>query len=222
MDPEQIKQVLEGLLAPVVQQVSALATSVTALQKQTPAPTPSPAPEPAPTPSPAPAPAPAPAPVDPAINSQITEMRRALEDSQRTIKSLSDDRDAAKAAAEKAEKTSTLERALGEFAFRTPQSKATALQLLESQVKRNDAGQLVAGENLTVDTFAKDWITREHDYLLAPAPGAGAGVAPNGAVFAGGQKRADTADIKPGMSAETRTAVVAEIRNAMGQLGHIV
>ncbi|WP_321471136.1 hypothetical protein [uncultured Paludibaculum sp.] len=152
---------------------------------------------------------------DPVVNAQLAEMRRAREEDKKRLDALQKDRDDANAKAEKAERATALNTALADFGFRSPSARETALSLLTPHIKRNEAGQLVAGDNLTVEAFAKDFIPKSHDYLLAPVGGGGAGVVP-GASFIG-QKVADLNDIKAGMTPETRAAVIAAMQNAASE-----
>lgn len=227
MNEEQMKALLASLLAPVTQQLSALATDVTALKTAAPAvtapvtpATPAAPAAPAVTAPAAPA---APAVVapaaDPAVNAQIVEMRRALEANEKATKELKDAKDAADKRADEMERSNAVNTALKDFNFREGSARETAITLLTPHIKRNDQGQIIAGENLPVETFAKDFFTKDHTYLFAPVGAAGSGASPSGQTFNGGVKRVQLEEINPRMTAETKDAAWKEVQALTATLG---
>jgi len=211
MDPEQLKALFAQLLQPLQSKLDSMGAMVDALQ-QTKA-TPPPAKEEVPpkkedTTQP-------PASTDPALNAQVAEMKRFIEADRKKVASMEEREKAANERADQAERGSIVDRALSGFQFREGTARETAITLLRPHIKRNEAGQLIAGDNLTVEAFVKDFIPQQHDYLLAPMGGpGGAGVVP-GSTFAGGRKTIDLNDIKAGMSADVRAEAAAAIQAAL-------
>jgi len=74
----------------------------------------------------------------------------------------------------------------------------------------------VNGDVLPVPTFVKDYLEKDHAYLFKTSGSSGSGAAaqPGASNIRYGTK-ANTDNIKVGMSAETRQATVDAIREAM-------
>lgn len=204
--------ILTGALGPIGDQLKAVADKL----NTQPSPAPAPPPAPAAVPPPAPAPAPAPATTDPLMNAQLLEMRRANEAMAAQVKALNDKNVEAEKKADHAERASIIDRALGDFQFARPEARNTAVSLIEREIKRMDDGTLVAGNNLPVLDFAKDFVSNQHAYLLAPTGAGGAGVTPGSGVPGSG-KPVDMNDIKPGMSDAQRQAAYAAVAAALQQ-----
>lgn len=165
-------------------------------------------PPPVVTPPPAVTPPPLPG-VDPVLNSQLQEMKRKSEEQDKAMKLLQDQNASERKARESAELSSAVNTALSPFKFATDAARKTAESLVTPLIKRTDAGQLIAGDNLTVDTFVKDFLPKDHAYLLAPAGGAGSGVTPGSG--AGGHRIVDIDSIKVGMSDVDKAAAYAQV-----------
>lgn len=152
----------------------------------------------------------------PAENALAIENKRIMDAMKAEVDRLTASSKAAEDRAKELAKSSALDRILADYSFVAPSARQTALTLLNSAATANDAGELVAN-NLPVADFAKDFLTVQNPYLLAPANTPGTG-AINGT---GGIARGTTATlemIKPGMSDADRAAVNASIKASLASL----
>ncbi len=137
---------------------------------------------------------------------------------ERELAALRKDLDEAKAArvradeAAKAERRSTaLATELGKVGVPAERLDA-AKRIFDADLKWTEDGQLVGGkEDQPLGEYLAAQI-RQHEYLLPPRQAGGAGAVPG----RHGQASVDINDIKPGMSAETRAAVLAQIKHVSG------
>jgi len=119
--------------------------------------------------------------------------------------------------AEKAERVSTIKTALQPLTFINDSAANTAFTIVEPHVKHLEDGQWVGemgGDNFPVDTFVKDYLVKDHAYLLRGTGASGSGAPAAGSVQRYGTK-VGTEDIKIGMKPETRQAVVEQISAAL-------
>jgi type IV secretory pathway VirB10-like protein len=207
LSPEE----LAALLAPLTQAIAGLKADVIALK--------APPPPPAPPPAPPPPPAPAPAPIvtTPEQNAEALATKRAMEAMQAQVATLTQQNKDATERALQATRETAINTVLGDYAFTTPGAKQDAYQLLNASVKVTDTGAFIAGDNLPLVDFTKDFLTVQKSYLLAPANAGGSG-AQGGSRSGISQGSSATMEmIKPNMAAAEKTAVMAAIRAALPQ-----
>lgn len=147
--------------------------------------------------------------LDPQVNAELKRLGDLVKGQGSQIEGLKKDRDDAIQKAERAEKNSVIRTALGELQFATPKAFDTAFSIVESQVQKLEDGTYVGGDNLPLVDFFKDFLPKEHAYLLKPTGASGAGASNGGAPARVG--RTDIADIKPGMTNDKRNQVAQEI-----------
>lgn len=150
-----------------------------------------------------------PAHVDPALNSQMLELKRSNEKLVTDMAAIVKQREDADKRADDSERMSIVNTALGGFQFATDAARQTAVEKILPQIKRTDVGTLVAGDNLTPEAFIKDFLPTQHAYLLASVGVGGSGITP-GQQQRGGQA-VDLDSIKPGMAPEARAAAIQAI-----------
>lgn len=172
-------------------------------------------PEPKPDPKPEPKPEPAAGdgkekPGDPALaalQGQMRDLQTKLDASERARL------DAVKAAEER-ERVSAIRAKLGDFQFASDAARDSALRIFDADVLRGEDGRFYGPDKTTpFDQYIAKALDETHDYLLRPKDVGGSGATNTGS------KRlppVDLADIKPGMKAEDRARVLAEIE----RLGH--
>lgn len=151
----------------------------------------------------------------PEINAKMKELTDRLAHNDKTIAELQAARDNAEKAARLAEQNSAIREALGELKFVSPSAAETAFTLVGQQVKRLDDGTLVAGDDLPIKDFVRDFVPKSHSYLIAPTGTTGSGAGGNSGTPRPQSGKADLNSIVPGMSPEARAAVVAAINDAV-------
>lgn len=133
------------------------------------------------------------------------------------IERLTNDKKEAEARAERSERHSVIRTALGNMHFISDVAANTAFTIVEPHIKRQDNNELIGGlpngDLYPVDAFVKDYLTKEHSYLLRASGNTGSGAPANSGVRMG--VKADLSDIKVGMKPETRDSVVASISAAL-------
>lgn len=153
----------------------------------------------------------------PELNTMFKDLQKAADASALEVKKLTDKNAESEKRADAAERRSVIDASLNSFVFQSDAARANAVTMLESQIKRTETGQLVAGDNLTPDAFIKAYIPEQHPYLLAPVNVGGTGV--NTSTHSGTRKAVDMDGIKPGMTSDERAATIAAIQNAASGLG---
>lgn len=155
--------------------------------------------------------------IPPEVNATLKRLEETVKNQGGTITKLQTDRDDANKRAEAAETNSTVKTALGEMKFASASAAQTAFSIVSPHIKRLEDGTVVAGDNLPVLDFIKDFLPKEHAYLLAPTGngGSGAGGGSQGGGQRGGAAKGDISMIKADMKPEDRAAVVRSIGEAL-------
>lgn len=128
-----------------------------------------------------------------ALQRQVSELKAQKEESDRR--------------AEEKDRHSAIRSALSGFEWANKNAQNAAFRIFESEIKRNEAGELVAPDGTAADEWIAKQMEDEHDYLLKPKQVGGVGATNSGRK----EKPIDLNDIKPGMSAEDLARVRAEI-----------
>lgn len=156
--------------------------------------------------------------IPPEVNVQLKNLMETTKAQGSQIETLKREKIDADQRAEKADRHSIIRGALNSVQFVSDGAAQTAFSIVEPHIRRTDEGGLIGGingDNFPVDNFVKDYLTREHSYLLRPTGVSGSGAsAHSGGVMRSGMK-VDLADIKTGMKPETRAATVEAIAAAL-------
>jgi hypothetical protein len=148
--------------------------------------------------------------MSPEDNATIRNLQAATKSLTDQINELKKQKEDADKKANETEINSIVREALGHFELIDGNARDTAFTLLRANVARDSEGRIIAGDNLTVDAFAKEFFEKQHPYLLRPVGNGGAGAS-------GGSKQTpsqtiDLNDIKPGMSAEKKAILFDQLR----------
>lgn len=137
-----------------------------------------------------------------ALQSQMRDLQGKLDASERA-------RAEAVKAAEERERMSAIRGKLGDFQFASDAARESALRIFGGDIVRGEDGTLLGPDKTTpADEYIAKALEETHDYLLKPKNVGGAGTVNHGS------KRmppVDLDDIKPGMSADDRARVLAQI-----------
>lgn len=153
--------------------------------------------------------------IPPEVNAEMKRMGEQLASTQTALKQLQVDKDAAEKRAETTDRHGKIRTALSSIEYAGPNAVETAFAIVEPQVRKLDDGTLVGGDNLPLVDWLKDYMPKEHGYLLKPTGASGAGASGG----SGGSRSAGvvTTDmIKPGMTQAERAAVTARIAEVAG------
>jgi len=156
--------------------------------------------------------------IPPETNVLLKQLQETVKTQGANIESLRKQKEEADQRAEKSERQSIIRSALGNLNFVSDVAAATAFTIVEPHIVRTENGSLVGGingDNFPVDAFVKDYLVKDHPYLMRSSGVSGSGAAGGGN---GGSRigtKADLNDIKIGMKAESRDAVVASIQHAL-------
>lgn len=144
---------------------------------------------------------------------QSPEVLRLQKQLDSLTKSLDEERKARTETETKAKETareSAISKALSSYPFVNDGARKAAERLFGAEIRYNDEGKLVAGDDeQPVEDFIKAQI-RNHEYLLAPASTGGSGTS-SGGKGARGEKVYTLDDIKPGMKPEELANISAAI-----------
>jgi hypothetical protein len=159
--------------------------------------------------------------ITPEMNVVIKDLKSTTENQGKMIETLKREKQEADARAEKSERTATIKGALNNINFISEEAAKTAFGIVDPFVKRMDDGSLIGGvdgDNLPLDNFVKEHLTKVHPYLLRASGASGSGA--SGANNLGSRMavKADLNDIKIGMKPETRQAVIDSIGMALNGL----
>ncbi len=116
--------------------------------------------------------------------------------------------------ADASERNNAVTSAMAGLEFQSDNAKAMARDMVLGQLRRTDNGQLVAGDGKTLEAFVQDLIVRDNPYLLTSVRTGGTSFSA-GSPPRGGRVGFDLDDIKPGMSAEARSAARQAIDAAL-------
>lgn len=151
--------------------------------------------------------------VDPRMNGQLLELRRANERLQQQMQEFQQAREDAERRAEETDRFSTLNGHLSDLPWRDGKGREIAFDYLKPRAKRAEDGTIVID-----DLPAKQWIDENGPDLFAgffqPKAAQGAGAFNSG--FGAKGKGPDTDQIRPGMSAEEAKAVGTAALTALG------
>ena len=161
---------------------------------------------------------------DPQLNATLKQLQETVKSQGEAMGQLKKQKEEADSRNEKLERHGTIRSALSALAvdpqhqlnFVNPGAEQTAFTIIEPFVRRLEDNALVAtinGENFPVNSFAKEYLEKEHAYLFKSSGSTGSGAPASGGTQRQFQ-RVDTDLIKPGMTTENRDAVVAAIKTA--------
>lgn len=156
---------------------------------------------------------------DPNTNVLLKQLQETTKNQGTMIETLRKEKQEADERAERSERHGTIRQALSNMHFISDVAAQTAFKIVEPSVKRLDDGVLVGsvnGSDFPIDAFVKDYLTKEHPYLLRASGSSGSGAPANTSVRMG--VKADLSDIKPGMKPETRESIVASIGAALANV----
>lgn len=163
---------------------------------------------------PAPAdPDPDPAPAgkgDPAIQRQLKSLQEKLDAAEKARLAGEQKQLEAERRAEEKERHAEVRSMLSKYPYANDAARDDAYSIFLGQIKRSEDGALVGPDDIPAAEYL-DKAIKARPYLLAPAPQGGAGATPSRGRAAGG---INLEDIKPGMSAEQRSAALAAIKAA--------
>lgn len=149
--------------------------------------------------------------VPPEVNAMLRTLNETVKRQESAISNLTQAKDAAERQARETAKASYVRESLAGFNFATPSAASTAFELVKNHVKEQEDGGYIAGD-LPVADFVKDFLQREHPYLLKATDMRGSGASGSTGSTAG--KAFDINQIRPGMTKEERAAAVAHIANS--------
>ena len=155
--------------------------------------------------------------VPPEVNVQLKQLLETTKNQSAALETLKKEKMEADQRAERSERHSIIKGALNSLHFTSDAAGSTAFTIVEPHIKRLDDGNLIGGingDNFPVEAFVKDYLTKEHPYLLRGTGASGSG-APNGSGGVRMGVKADLGDIKVGMKPETRESIVASIGAAL-------
>lgn len=154
---------------------------------------------------------------DPETNRKLEELTRNLTEQKTQIEALTKAKEDAETRAEKTDRESKVRSMMSDFEFVSESAQQTAFNLMIPLIRREEeTGILVAGPEdnpLPADAFIKREITENHPYLVKAPSGGGSGSRGGSKSFSNGSG-ATLEMIKPGMSEETREAVLRGLRDA--------
>ena len=154
--------------------------------------------------------------IPPEVNATLRQLQGTLKQQGETIASLTKAKESAERQAKDTSRDAFIRESLTNFTFATPSAAQTAFTLIKGHVQEaGDDGGYIAGDNLPVVDFAREFLSREHSYLLKATEARGSGA--SGGSNSGGGKAFDIGSIKPGMSAEARARAVEQINNAYAE-----
>lgn len=159
--------------------------------------------------------------IPPELNVTLKNLEATTKQQGTQIETLKKEKLDADLRAEKSERHSIIRTALNNMHYISEEAAKTAFTIVEPHIKRMDDGLLIGGingDNFPVEAFVKDFLTKEHPYLLRASGVSGSGAPSSGSVGRMGIK-ADLADIRNGMKPETREQVVASISAALATIG---
>jgi len=157
--------------------------------------------------------------VPPELNVKLNQLLETTKNQGVQIETLKKERQEAEERAERSDRHSVIRAALNNMHFIGDTAAQTAFTIVEPHIKRLDDNSLIGavpnGDNFPVDAFVKDYLQKEHGYLLRSTGSQGSGAQSMGGTGVRMGVKADISDIKPGMKAETRDSVVASIAAAL-------
>jgi hypothetical protein len=158
--------------------------------------------------------------VPPEWNVKFKELETNTKAMSQQIEVLKKQKEDADKRAETSERHSGIRTSLSNLHFISDTAAQTAFNIVEPHILKSETGALIGGvngDNLPVDAFVKDYLSREHAYLLRPSGQTGSGAPSYGG--AGGTQRlgskANIEDIKVGMTAAQRESAIASIGVAL-------
>lgn len=154
--------------------------------------------------------------VPPEVNVTLKQLQETTKQQGTMIETLKKEKLEADQRAERSDRHSSIRAALNNMHFISDVAAQTAFTIVEPHIKRMDDSSLIGGingDNFPVDAFVKDYLTKEHNYLLRATGSSGSGAPANAGLRMG--VKADLSDIKIGMKPETRESIVASIGAAL-------
>lgn len=141
------------------------------------------------------------------LETELTQTKQRIADAEKREKD-------AEARAEQSDRHGKIKMALSNLSFANDRAGDTAFTIVEPHVKRQEDGSVIGGDNLPLEVFFRDFITREHPYLLKGTGAAGAGASGGSSGSGGRAVTADLSMIKPGMTPQERALVMSAIVSA--------
>lgn len=158
--------------------------------------------------------------MSPEENVLLKNLQDITKTQQQAIEKLTREKQESDQKAERSDRHSTIKGALNNMHFISDVAAQTAFTIVEPHIKRQDDGGLIGGvqggDLYPVDAFVKDYLMKEHSYLLRASGSSGSGAPANPGVRMGA--KADLSDIKVGMKPETRESIVASIGAALASV----
>jgi hypothetical protein len=199
----------EGLAPAIQEQLTPINASLTSINDAIGKLSPNPSPNPNPTPQGGGNP-------DPQTNVLLKQLQDTTKAQGQQIETLRKEKEEAEKRAETSSRHGTVRQALGNMHFISDAASNTAFTLVEPAVRKLDDGSFVGtinGSDFPIDAFVKDFLTKEHSYLLRASGASGSGAPASPGVRMG--VKADLNDIKVGMKSDVRDSIVASIGAAL-------
>lgn len=159
--------------------------------------------------------------IPPEVNVTLRDQGKKIAELNAALESINKAKAEADKRAELTERSSAIKDALQPMNFVTDSAAKTAFGIVDPYVKRLDDGTFIGGldENqaFPLDAFVREYLTKEHAYLLGRSGLGGSGAPANGSAPHRVGMRVDINDIKTGMKPETRSAVAEAILAAYQQ-----
>lgn len=150
----------------------------------------------------------------PELNAQVKALNEQVKSQSTEITKIRQEKQAADERSERVEREASIKQSLLNLPFVNEKAASTAFTIVAPMVRRLDDGSLVAtsdGTDYPVESFVKDYLDKEHAYLLKGSGYSGSG-ASAGNAGGRGMARVDISEIKPGMSVEKRQQVMDAIK----------
>lgn len=150
---------------------------------------------------------------------QLTESQkiaaRESEELRTRVNTLEEERKAERAETTRQRLDADVKTALADFTWdKETDGKEVALDFYKGKAKQDDTGVWMIGD-VPMAKYIKDDVARRFKGMLAARAVGGAGADKNAG--GSGGKKVDLADIRPGMSKDTESAAVSEIKSALAQ-----
>lgn len=152
--------------------------------------------------------------ISPEVNAQLKSLTTELATTKQKIADAEKREKDANERAEQSDRHGKIKMALSSMSFANDRAGDTAFTIVEPHVKRQEDGSVIGGDNLPLEVFFRDFITREHPYLLKGTGAAGAGASGGGGTGGRGGVTADMSMIKQGMTPAERALVISAIASA--------
>ncbi len=154
---------------------------------------------------------------EPAYKAELAEERKRRETLERRINEMAEENRRSREMAEEADRTSAIR---GELQRLGVVKLDLAYRAVKDDIQRSEDGRLIgrqAGEDVSVQTYLKNFVEENPELLPARVTAGGTGVTRTGNVPAAGANNLDLDRIRPGMNAEELERVRQEIARVANQ-----